>query len=622
MNLLVLMLVLLGPSISLSLYTGWPLEVAPLVISCLTILWLYVWALYGHLQPGFYVWVLLGIIATLPTLSYIRRHRWRCFISLIATPGILVFLFSTLVIWFLSRGLYFHRWDEFSHWGLVITEMVRTHALPTPGGNVLFLDYPPGTALFQYFVAQLIGYTESNIYFAQGLLLVSSATVLLQNYEWKRENFSNIFMTSSLLFLSIFYFKFQPLILHVDLVLSFIFGASLSIIFLTKNRVRSLWQLFPIVLCLPLIKQAGLLLALFIVVSGISCFIASIYPSRVTLKKSCVLLGFLLLLCSAQVSRWSWVDRVDKIKAGPTFKTAHISLAAITGSFSMTRSTERDRSTIAAFSRALYSRSVAQTSALSPLMWVALFFCIIIISLGREKEYSRQFIAFQGTLFLGFLVYSFGLLMLYLYSFGEYEGTRIASFDRYMSIYLLGWCLSLIVALREASFPVIFEKYNKYISPLLVVFLFSVLFSSKAPLQFLGCSNGGLSELRSHVQEKRNKMLPVVPEKSRIYVVWQNTVGFEYYLTRLELSPLQTKQEQCWSLGPRYYPGDVWTCSYTLEKFEKSLENIDFLFIGSADEQFWREYGNLFELSVNVTEKFLFQVVRDKSGRLKLIAVK
>lgn len=53
----------------------------------------------------------------------------------------------------------------------------------------------------------------------------------------------------------------------------------------------------------------------------------------------------------------------------------------------------------------------------------------------------------------------------------------------------------------------------------------------------------------------------------------------------------------CWSLGPKYYPGDIWTCDQNLSDL---LKDYNYIVINNADEKFWEANASLFEKSQSV----------------------
>ena len=72
-------------------------------------------------------------------------------------------------------------YDEYSHWGLMIKNIVAFDALPRRGAGAAFVlyDYPPMGALFPAMVCRIFGYRDGMAYFGYELLLLTLAAGLV-----------------------------------------------------------------------------------------------------------------------------------------------------------------------------------------------------------------------------------------------------------------------------------------------------------------------------------------------------------------------------------------------------------------------------------------------------------
>src|SRR5690606_8148309 len=65
-------------------------------------------------------------------------------------------------------------YDNFSHWAIVLKQMLSTDAFPTPASNLIdFKNYPLGISSFIYYVCLFAGHSQSVMLVAQGLLIFS-----------------------------------------------------------------------------------------------------------------------------------------------------------------------------------------------------------------------------------------------------------------------------------------------------------------------------------------------------------------------------------------------------------------------------------------------------------------
>ena len=86
-----------------------------------------------------------------------------------------------------------------------------------------------------------------------------------------------------------------------------------------------------------------------------------------------------------------------------------------------------------------------------------------------------------------------------------------------------------------------------------------------------------------------------LPPESKVWIIAQHTVGFEFYLFQYELLPA-TVGKIPWSIGSISGPGDIWTDpTYDVEKWGEALTNYDYVFINNVTESFISEFGSMFE---------------------------
>ena len=112
----------------------------------------------------------------------IRRHIAECFV----TPGFVCWSVMFAVIYIVYSGKILAGWDEFSHWGLVVKNMFIFDRFGNcPESTVSFRDYPPGTALWQYFTAKAFSSRlgENHIYHAMGWLIISLQASFLRFFS-------------------------------------------------------------------------------------------------------------------------------------------------------------------------------------------------------------------------------------------------------------------------------------------------------------------------------------------------------------------------------------------------------------------------------------------------------
>lgn len=97
----------------------------------------------------------------------------------LCSMGIIFLLCSTVYFAVFLRGHIFIEYDNFSHWALVVSEMLRTDQLPNFQSSVItFQAYPTGSASFIYYVCKIIGNTDACMAFSQTIIELCCLTTL------------------------------------------------------------------------------------------------------------------------------------------------------------------------------------------------------------------------------------------------------------------------------------------------------------------------------------------------------------------------------------------------------------------------------------------------------------
>ncbi|OGS10894.1 MAG: hypothetical protein A2234_04055 [Elusimicrobia bacterium RIFOXYA2_FULL_58_8] len=593
-------------------FTTWPGAFLPFfTISSLMCL-LYAAAVMGMLLPGTYFLTALGLAAGFGG-AYFSRGKIKEYFARLLEPGTAVFLGLAILLWAAYGGTQYSAWDEFSHWGLTIKEIFAQNALLTANSVIACKDYPPATALFQYYITVFTGWSEGITCVAHAAITLAAAVVFLTGIPWRQWLKITAILTFLQFLVIIFSFSLQNL--YVDHLLGFFFGAILISYFMAEDRgTAAVLRLAPVLFILPLIKSAGTLMAL--IAGGI--IVADQLQNRSSLKPGAgrsrnfaalVLCAFILLTPLLSARTWSW--RIAALNLPQTLSTK-VGLPEIKRPFSAA-ATERDKVTLQNFSKAFFSTRAGRT--FPPVFILLLLTGAGCFLAGKAKHPGERAGIRTATLlmFTGFIIYTAGILFLYLYSFGNYEGPRLASFGRYMSIFFLAWTLLTLIFLLRSSAARDARLVPVWAKALIV--LAAAVFLIKGALHK---TPQGMIDLRITVREKAARALPLIPGGAKIYLVWQNDTGLGPQVAAYELAPHPTSiRSGPWSLGKPYYPGDVWTSDIAPEIWQKLLTGYDYVLLGKTDNTFWDRYGNIFENPSTTREEYLFKVTV-KNGDVRL----
>ncbi len=171
----------LGITAAIKSHSRLPIAFCPAAALVSQTLFLYVFGIFGILRAGAVTLFALGLLA----LGYHLVSKREVFKELLS-PAILFFVLTTAALVIYSLNTTPYSYDNFTHWCVITKELYNTNALPVEGTMVTFTNYPPATALYEYFVLQFTGFGESFMLAAINTLYVSLLTCMFVNTSFKK----------------------------------------------------------------------------------------------------------------------------------------------------------------------------------------------------------------------------------------------------------------------------------------------------------------------------------------------------------------------------------------------------------------------------------------------------
>ncbi|MEM7646013.1 MAG: hypothetical protein AAF203_03805 [Pseudomonadota bacterium] len=371
------------------------------------------------------------------------------------TPPLLAFLGFSVVNVLYFQNYLFHSWDEFSHWGRISHELFRLGKFAAEDSFIMFLDYPPGTAVFHSFFYQWTGYDEGIAYIAQNTWILSLLPILC----YSPPKVSRLFLPLNLAIFYILPFaathSFFYLIVELPLAVSFA-GSVLVYFYLQKHPYR----LAMAALTLPnlfLIKKSGML---FLVIT--LCMILwnefnilrkeqnsfQGFGKRLVTVASLVLLPSLLVIAS-------WEVHLKTENISPTYQAFEGGQQDSLFTEIFINKAPLHRQTIKNFSKAMVMGPLGYNSNFQkwpkyfqgPLAWFLLGLLAFVALLRHRSRASSLSTVILGVLLIGGLVYFLGLLKLCLTAWGVPK-PGLVDFPRYAGVYILGFSWILLKILQ------------------------------------------------------------------------------------------------------------------------------------------------------------------------------
>jgi hypothetical protein len=635
MTLLIVLAVLLAAAFSLSYLIRSSLLISlPTAVFAITAV-LYIFGLLNLLLVGF--WVVLAVIAMATGVSLallIREKELLSHFKSLLSPGLAIFVSLALFSFLLTRGMQLSSWDEFSHWGTIVKATFLFDAVgPYNPVELGFRSYPPSLSLFEYFVTKLGGaWLEGNIFWAYQLIIWSLFTPFLAQLTWRR--WGQLIAVVPLVFIAPLAFFNSLNVTLIDPLLGMLFGYALAIAYVGNIlQWRLALHVGLAIFMLTLAKDAGTFMAALVVVLYLSRLLAArkINPQEWNWKRFAILSSVPTL--SLIFSNQSWAALVRARVEAPAFSNP-IDIGAFFGAL-RGEGPPYWQEILSTFGFGLSNYPINNDGALAiPQLQLIVLFAWVLAGFEWlvSRRMGRRFgVASLGTAIIGAIVYTYGLLILYLFRFGEYEAVRLASFERYLGTYWAG--IALFVALvaiwlvagsgssQTASGT---KGKSEGVGELVVAGVVVLLLFVLSPVQKLGeffaNPHGYSSQVRAQFEPvlEQARQAGIRPG-DKVWIIAQHTTGFEYWVMRYSLMENETNSGT-WSLGSKADENDVWTAEKSVSEWAQELADYDYVVTLEVTDTFAKEFAGIFENLGDLDSSSVFAVEKADS-RVSLIRV-
>ncbi len=515
----------------------------------------------------------------------------------IIKPGFVIFSILIIALFFITKDYLFHSWDEFTSWGTLIKEIAITNVLPVKPFCSVFPYYVPGFSLFQYFIIRVVGYTEGHVYYANSIFILAGIYLIIAEFDWHRLLTLFVVILCFLRLLS-----FLPLMffsLYVDVLLGILFGAGCIAYLIFTDKKINLFYLLVIISAIQLIKIWGLFFAgcIFCFVVCHQLFVSKKNGNGPTLKKELILFTLLFILLTV-IIQGSWQIHLSiNNMLSPDFYNSNDNyyFPEVTGiikdfnyySVLMSRS-------IDILINGRNNQGLNRPLTILNITGILIILGIILSFLNKKKKKEILIIDLLLTSF--FIIDIIILALTIIFYFSPSESARLASFERYISEYLLGWFLIIFFLLNMTINDIKEQKYLQLISFIPISMFILLFLVIKQQIYFQVPPKELISE-RSEISQTILKYPSIEyngKTRTFIYNIDQNSRGLEHAVLRFELCP-NIIQRDGWSIATSRGNYGRFTVQESMNEFNNQInKGFDFVLITEADESFWRDYGKLF----------------------------
>ncbi len=625
-------------------------EIIPFTIITSSIL-LYIFAILNILQVGFYILSLSCLI--FPIYLIIKQKEILNIKHLILNNGLYIFIALYTLIYFLNLNRGFSSYDEISHWGPMVKEILRTGKLYCCDESTLLVhrDYPPIFQIWESFWCFLcFGFKESCLYKALQTACLSFFLPIFTNNS--KRNFI-YFLLCPICLISIC--NTIPLedgnfcdTIYLDAPISLLSAYCIYLVFYHKiydefvlfTKIQIIFSLSFLLLT----KQIGIF---FYLVSIVIFIISNIFNKKNIIKTTALILTIIIIPIGFFLS-WKLFSK----NSTSQFNLQQIQASSIS---KIIKGKDKNFSTqhqiYANFKNAIDTRDLAKRTiipnfhffGISIILLISIFIFInieqknlkiykifiiasflvilfqkityftglniifglflLLISLKENKLKNN---CFSAILYLSGFGYAFAIMILYFFCFVPYESLRLASFTRYMNTYLL-FLLSITSMLLLEKI----ENSKKIQLNLIILLGFITLFNIvrgeiniRIPYKNNSITNRYLED--SKIIESKTK------ENDRIYIISQKNDGSSFFTLSYLTSPRKYNMDN-FSIGKS--EGDIFTKDISIIELSKFLieGNYKYLYIQKIDENFIINYATMFK-DKNPIEKHIYKIEKQENN--------
>lgn len=455
-------------------------------------------------------------------LCSIRRNHGLGFLRTYLTPAFLFLGLWVLIIAAVVKGKQFAHYDNFSHWALVVREMLLTNRFPSFRSELIrYPEYPLGSSSYIYYWAYIVGSSESLQMLAQSYAELVCVLPLFTYAKRNRLASSLVIIAATNLFL-VYNISVADLLVDTLLPLVGMCALLFSRKYCGKDGTRRAipWLGFYAVQLVQ-IKNSGLFFAILLWLNLL-----------VNLRRE-YLQAQLSSLLAAPFSLLLWHRHCRYVLEG-----AEGSKHALTGANLIQIFQAKDPETVRTICSSMLKFAVGwRDLRLFVLVFLGLGFLIFFFAKMERRSFTRLFLLSLAL----YVCYQVGLLAMYLFSMPTDEALTLAGNIRYArTIILAVMYLATVCAIKLASAQTPPRRLLAFVFAVVTSFVFlDFVFHATGRFRFVLPYQGDTTE-RVWIQDIQNKyQLP--NGESYCILIPEYDYGYTTYLSRyLFWSPYST----------------------------------------------------------------------------------
>ena len=400
-----------------------------------------------------YVGLVINILFCLVFPIYLIKNKYtfKDIKNKYLTNSVIGFITVYVFIYLYDLNRFYTRWDELSHWGKMVKEIIRLDDFYSISQSHLLVhkDYPPIFSLMETFFTLISGgFKES--YLIRCIHLFEGSIVISALNYFKEKKTINI-VIKTLLSLAIVYivtllFDSEVFInsIYIDYPLAAIVAYILFIILrsnkISYNLIIKIGLLSTFILLAKQVSIAFFLMILFMLLIKMI-----LNRKNIDLKK--IIITVIMVLIVPITSFFSWNMYKNNMNTEAQFKTSDIKITEVKNIMNNSGENSWQHEASTNYLNALFNKNISSSYLKITFVGTAivmLLLVFIVYNNTKKNVNKSDMYILLATIVIGYIGYTLLMYMMYVFNFGPIEGPAIASFDRYMSTYVL-ICLYILL---------------------------------------------------------------------------------------------------------------------------------------------------------------------------------
>jgi hypothetical protein len=398
-------------------------EFTPVFVCSAIACTIYFCGLAGFLLPGSAAVLAAGII--LFFFFLLKKIRNQSYGNFHISPFQAGFAVGSLFFFQLLFASGLVHYDNFSHWAIVVKQMLNTNAFPDAASALIdFKNYPLGSSSFLYFICRFAGNSQGIMLAAQGVLIFSCFYAMFGVIREKKRFLLFAFLAAGCSLLSIFNITIRITNLLVDFLLPIYTLVLFVMIYRYQREIKKACIcIIPVAGLIMIIKNTGTIFA------GIG-FLYLIYVWLKNKDKSFWKNGLAVLLSVGAAFipylLWNIHMAVNFQGVENKFEVSANNLHGITGG----KSPEEIRQIADLFIKSVFDITSRPAMGILGVDAAAILASVFAAALLKKSWNLWKALIALNMVLIG---YYLGILALYVFSMPLDESLRLAGFERYAS---------------------------------------------------------------------------------------------------------------------------------------------------------------------------------------------